>query len=61
MFTLRAVQENGQNKYAIHIRVALNGERYPPFTVHRSPGDRSEAGPPPTCRAHTSGPLTHAC
>eukprot|EP00955_Chlamydomonas_euryale_P061155 357928-Chlamydomonas_euryale.AAC.1 len=23
-----------------HTRVALNGERYPPFTVHRSPGDR---------------------
>eukprot|EP00955_Chlamydomonas_euryale_P065762 359339-Chlamydomonas_euryale.AAC.3 len=38
--------------------VALNGERYPPFTVHPVTGDRSEAGPSPTCRAHTSGSLT---
>eukprot|EP00955_Chlamydomonas_euryale_P074664 362095-Chlamydomonas_euryale.AAC.2 len=43
------------------VRVALNGERYPPFTVHRSPGDGSEAELQPTCCAHTSGSLTHAC
>eukprot|EP00955_Chlamydomonas_euryale_P061276 357973-Chlamydomonas_euryale.AAC.1 len=30
-------------------------------TVHPVTDDRLEAGPSPTCRAHTSGPLTHAC
>eukprot|EP00955_Chlamydomonas_euryale_P065986 359416-Chlamydomonas_euryale.AAC.20 len=40
-------------------RAVLNGERYPPFTVHPVNGNRSEAGPSPTCRARISGPLTH--
>eukprot|EP00955_Chlamydomonas_euryale_P103465 365493-Chlamydomonas_euryale.AAC.5 len=54
-----------QSEIYLQCRVALNGERYPPFTVHPVTGDRSEAAPSPTCRAHTSvvhysGPHTHA-
>eukprot|EP00955_Chlamydomonas_euryale_P058797 357212-Chlamydomonas_euryale.AAC.2 len=54
-----------------HVRIALNGALYVPnsiptvhrssFTVHPVTVDRSEAGPSPTCRAHTSRLLTHAC
>eukprot|EP00955_Chlamydomonas_euryale_P069225 360363-Chlamydomonas_euryale.AAC.11 len=51
----------GYVRYTYTSMVALNGEWYPPFTVHPVSDDRSGAGPSPTCRAHASGPLTHAC
>eukprot|EP00955_Chlamydomonas_euryale_P002463 26768-Chlamydomonas_euryale.AAC.1 len=35
LMTLRAKHKN----IYMYIRVALNGERYPPFTVHRLLGD----------------------
>eukprot|EP00955_Chlamydomonas_euryale_P050740 354639-Chlamydomonas_euryale.AAC.5 len=53
----------GGNGYMCPDTIVVNGTHCSPspFTVHLVTSDRSEAGPSPACRAHTSGTLTHAC